>query len=73
MGNLDNILLFKTNFVTETDKEVLCNLLKEAGVTNWHIDCEDCDRVLRIVSNTLQHQTIIKLINDHGYECCELT
>jgi len=73
MGNLDNILLFKTNFVTEVDKAVLASLLKKAGVNNWHIDCEDCDRVLRIVSDCLQHQTIIKLINDHGYECCELT
>lgn len=73
MGNLDNILLFKTNFETEADKEVLSNLLKKAGVSNWHIDCEDCDRVLRIVSDKIQHQTIIKLINDHGYDCCELT
>lgn len=73
MENLNNILLFKTNFVTEADKAVLGNLLNKAGVNNWHIDCEDCDRVLRIVSDTLQHQTIIKLINDNGYECCELT
>ena len=73
MENLNDILLFKTNFVTEEDKEVLSNLLKKAGVNNWHIDCEDCDRVLRIVSNTLKHQTIIKLITDHGYECYELT
>ena len=73
MGNLHNILLFKTNFATDADKEVLSSLLKKAGVNNWHIDCEDCDKVLRIVSDKLQHQTIIKLINDHGYECCELT
>ena len=73
MGNLNNILLFKTNFVTEADKDVLSDLLKKAGVNNWHIDCEDCDKVLRIVSEKLQHQTIIKLINDNGYECCELT
>ena len=73
MGNLDNILLFKTNFVTEVDKAVLASLLKKADVNNWHIDCEDCDRVLRIVSDTLKYQTIIKIINDHRYECCELT
>jgi len=73
MENLNDILLFKTNFVTEADKKVLGNLLKEAGINNWHIDCEDCDRVLRIVSGTLQHQTIIKLITDSGYQCCELT
>lgn len=73
MGDFDNILLFKTNFVTKEDKEVLSQLLKDAGVNNWHIDCEDCDRVLRVVSDTLQHHIIIKLITSHGYECCELT
>lgn len=73
MGNFDNILLFKTNFVTREDKEILSRLLNDAGITNWHIDCEDCDRVLRIVSDTLQHHVIIKLITNHGYECCELT
>jgi hypothetical protein len=73
MGNLNNILLFKTNITTELDKEVVSSVLKKAGLNNWHIDCEDCDRVLRIVSDTVQYDTIIKLITNHGYECCELT
>jgi hypothetical protein len=64
MGNIDNILLFKTNFVTVADKEVLSKLLQEAGINNWHLDCDDCDRVLRIISNTVQHTTIIKLITN---------
>ena len=73
MENLNDILLFKTNFTTEADKVVLRNLLSTAGIDNWNLDCEDCDRVLRIVSSSAKHQTIIKLITNSGYECAELT
>ena len=73
MENLDDILLFKTNIATKKDKRFIKDLLKGAGVNTWHIDSEDCDKVLRIVSHTLTHDTIIKLITDHGYKCCELT
>ena len=72
MENLAHILLFKTNIVTIADKETLGKVLNAAGVYNWHIDCEDCDRILRIVSDSIQHKTIIQLIVNHGYECTEL-
>lgn len=73
MENLDHILLFKTNFKTKADRKVLCALLEKAGVDEWHLDCDDCDRVLRVISSTLKHQHIIQLITNHGYQCAELT
>lgn len=73
MENFDHILLFRTNFKTRADKKVLCSLLENEGIDQWNLDADDIDRVLRIVSATLKHQHIIKLITNHGYECSELT
>ncbi|RFZ83178.1 hypothetical protein DYU05_13615 [Mucilaginibacter terrenus] len=73
MENFDNILLFKTNISCEADKTAVCAMLRNLnGVEQLSVDLEDEDRVLRVVSATLNHQQIIKLINQHGYNCCEL-
>ncbi len=74
MDNFDHILLFKTNI----ESEDCINNLKEVlnsfeAILAWNIDLDDCDYVLRIVSYTLNHQEVIKLINSQGYKCCELT
>jgi hypothetical protein len=71
MDKFDHILLFKTNIEKKTDRRII-RLLQDAGVGKWNIDCEDCDKVLRIESNTLHHQDIIDLLRTHGYECSEL-
>ncbi|MDB5089039.1 MAG: hypothetical protein JWR09_3033 [Mucilaginibacter sp.] len=73
MEDFDHILLFKTNCKTFADKLVLqCLLEQQEGIDEWNIDLEDCDYVLRIISYTLSHNCIIKLLNHHGYHCCEL-
>ena len=74
MENFDHILLFKTNISCADDKQQLHAMLdNNEGITQWSVDVEDEDRVLRIISYTLTHQQIINLLNCHGYECCELT
>jgi len=74
MENFDHILLFKTNIGCDADKQLLCGVLSShAGIEQWSIDTEDEDCVLRIISYTLTHQYIINLIQQHGYQCCELT
>jgi hypothetical protein len=73
MEDFDHILLFKTNCKTFADKLVLqCLLEQQEGIDEWNIDLEDCDYVLRIISCTLSHNCIIKLLKHHGYHCCEL-
>jgi ribosome maturation factor RimP len=73
-ADFKNILLFKTNINSSNDKDILGVLFgNNNDIICWNIDLEDCDRVLRIVSETLSHAQIIKIINKHGYECCELT
>ena len=74
MENFDHILLFKTNISCDEDKALLGAILdNHAGVQQWSVDMEDEDCVLRIISGSLSHQDIINLINNHGYDCCELT
>lgn len=73
MENFDHILLFKTNLEADNKKLLKKVFDREAGVEEWNIDLDDSDRVLRIISTTLNHQYIIRLIISHGYECCELT
>lgn len=71
--NLNHILVFKTNIDQLSTNCALSEALgKQAEISQWSVDYEDCDRVLRVVSETLSKYDIISLINAHGFECAEL-
>ena len=73
MGKFDHIHLFKTNIRTEGDKMKICSLFNNRReVEEWHIDQEDEDCVLRVVSYSFENHTIISLVNTKGYLCVEL-
>ena len=73
MTNLEHILLFKTNISSEKDKLMVQPVLdSHNSIKHWTVDLNDCDFVLRVESESLDHQQVIHLINDHGFECCEL-
>ena len=72
-ANLNHILVFKTNIEQLSGNcELAQSLNRHSGISHWNIDHEDCDRVLRIVSETLSNHEIISLIRAHGFECAEL-
>ncbi|MEZ4904517.1 MAG: hypothetical protein R2822_23605 [Spirosomataceae bacterium] len=65
-----NILIFKTNIKTEEDKHKIAPLLDALlSIRRWTVDCEDCDCVLRIESDNLTEDEIIKLIQQGGFTC----
>ena len=69
----DHILIFKTNIQTENDKLLVQNTLDTLDtIQQWNIDLHDVDCVLRIVSETLTPEQIIKVIKHNGFECAEL-
>jgi hypothetical protein len=73
MKNFDHVLLFKTNCVKKSDKAAVQKLLGQLdGIQEWNIDMDDDERILRVISYTLSHNCIIKLLNQHGYNCYEL-
>jgi hypothetical protein len=73
MEDLTHILVFKTNIDSEADKSRIGEMLaKNPLVEEWSVDNDDVDRVLRVVSHKMDAYQVIKLINNHGYQCQEL-
>lgn len=70
---LPQILVFKTNVQTLTQKRYLeSRLIKTGQIQNWTLDQGDVDCVLRIITATLSPQTVIQLLHEWGFTCAEL-
>ena len=71
--NLNNILVFATNIETKSEAQEIAAILNEnTAITQWSIDQEDVDCVLRIVSDTLSAQQLIEIITHQNFNCTEL-
>lgn len=72
--NFDNLFIFGTNLQTEKDKQVISKVLNTNNqIERWNIDLEDIDSVLRIKSQTLTAEQIIKIITEQDFKCSELS
>lgn len=70
---LSEILVFKTNVLTDKDFETISRLLAlEKRIIRWSIDREDIDKVLRIESDQLDSFAVIQLLRDADFLCEEL-
>jgi len=68
-----NVLVFKTSVETTDHVNRLSPKLNAlAGYGSWNFDLSDCDRILRIVSDHVNPETAIQLINSLGFVCHEL-
>jgi cell fate (sporulation/competence/biofilm development) regulator YmcA (YheA/YmcA/DUF963 family) len=68
-----NVLVFKTNVTTAQQVSSVQNLLTAmADIKQYNFDLEDCDNVLRVVSNNLEAQTISRALQVAGFSCEEL-
>lgn len=66
------VLVFKTSVETPQHVKSLKPLLDSAaGKGKWNFALDDCDRILRIISQVSPH-TAINLLKENGYECSEL-
>lgn len=68
------VLIFKTNLhCSYAVKNVAPLLDTDQRIIRWNVDCEDTDKVLRIVTtNGLQVNDVISLLTKAGYFCEEL-
>jgi hypothetical protein len=62
--------IFKTNITDGVQAGFILQLLKE----QWpqykaNFDLEDCDRILRIESDSVENEKILSLMNLQGYLC----
>ena len=68
------IYVFKTSVKTGKDIRKLKSHLNEiCQQAKWNFDLYDCDKILRIDSQTEIAQPVIKLLQHTGFECEELT
>lgn len=68
------IYVFKTSVKTENDIKKLKPCLNELPPqTNWNFDLEDCDKILRIDSQTDVTNYIIDEFKSYGFYCEELS
>ncbi len=70
--NKQTILVFKTNISKQSQVKKLSSVLNKPEIINWNIDLEDCDKVLRIVTDGLTVDKIIYEVNQTGVYCAEL-
>lgn len=69
----NNVLVFKTSILCEADRLNVTEVLNGHNcIEQWHVDLDDCDKVLRVVTNELSAPYIIELVNQKGYLCIEL-
>lgn len=62
--------IFKTNVTDSVQAGLVLQLLK----VQWpqymaNFDLEDCDRILRIESDSVEHEKILSLMHLQGYVC----
>ncbi|HMI07089.1 MAG TPA: hypothetical protein VK528_06065 [Flavobacterium sp.] len=69
---LDHIHVFKTNIQKENLRQLEKKFGKNRSISQWNVDTEDCDLVLRVVSYDLSEAEIIDLVSQYGFECEEL-
>lgn len=68
-----NVLIFSTNVAEREQVSKIQPVLSAvSSIKDWNIDLEDCDKILRVVSNDLSPRYIETLMANAGFSCTEL-
>lgn len=68
-----DILVFVTNVADKRAVSRVQPLLTAVtAIEDWNFDLEDCDHILRVVSNNLHPQEVESLLHTAGFDCYEL-
>jgi hypothetical protein len=60
--------------MTKKSAELLKPVLnKSFQQSKWNFDLEDCDKILRVDSPAEISETIVRLLQDQGFDCEELS
>lgn len=68
----EHIHIFKTNIRKENIHQLKPVFDRNRSISQWNVDTEDCDLVLRVVSHELTESEIINLVSRYGFVCEEL-
>ncbi|MFN3136836.1 MAG: hypothetical protein ACE37L_04075 [Allomuricauda sp.] len=71
---MKTILVFKTSVHQKDEVKKLRPWLNKLVNTNgcWNFDLEDCDKILRVETQSLHAPTITSLLKNQGFYCEEL-
>lgn len=68
-----DVLVFKTDVTSKKKVSKVSYLLTSfKNIEQWNFDLEDCDNILRIVSNGLSPRYIESVLHQAGIGCEEL-
>jgi hypothetical protein len=65
--------VFKTNVQSVIDAEILVQKIRQL-FPNLKVTfaLDDCDRILRLEGNSICNESILKILNNHGYDAALL-
>jgi hypothetical protein len=67
------VLVFSTSVQSVEEVKTLAPKINSlAGKGHWNFALDDCDKILRIVSDKVKPQLAIQLLKQHGFDCHEL-
>lgn len=67
------VLVFTTSVQSSDQVKLLAPLIDAlAGKDRWNFALDDCDKILRIVSDRVKPMAAIHLLSQFGYHCQEL-
>lgn len=68
-----NVLVFKTNILGADCQQTADTALQSFGTAiYWTVDLDDCDKILRVVTDTVTAPAIVQAMRRAGFICEEL-
>lgn len=68
-----DVCVFKTDISSASLVDLIMPLLNaHPYITEWSVDFDDIDNVLRVVSNKEIEEEIIEITQKKGFTCCPL-
>ncbi|WDF56337.1 hypothetical protein [Mucilaginibacter sp. KACC 22063] len=67
-----NIMVFKTSVTKAREVSRVKALLTVPAIKNWNFDLDDCDRILRVITDQFSPRDIESMLQGAGFACQEL-
>ncbi|GFD91548.1 hypothetical protein KUL156_28050 [Alteromonas sp. KUL156] len=74
LTKMKTVLVFKTSITKNNEIKIVQPTLNRLITKNdrWNFDLEDCDNILRVETQMIKADAILKAIQHHGFYCEEL-
>lgn len=71
---MKTVLVFKTSITKNKEIKIVQPTLNRLIAKNdrWNFDLEDCDNILRVETQMVRADTVLKALQHHGFYCEEL-